>query len=39
MRLRRGEHARLHGDRWAVTVATAQRWVQVSVTECRWWSW
>ena len=39
MRLRRGEHARLHTGRWAVTVAAAPRWVQVRVTGRRWWLW
>jgi hypothetical protein len=39
MRLRRGEHARLHTDHWVVTVAAAQRWVQIRVTGCGRWSW
>ena len=36
MRLRRGEHARLHGDRWAVTVAAAKRWVHGVAGRGRW---
>jgi hypothetical protein len=39
MRLRRGGHAHLHTDSRAVTVATAQRWVQVQVIGPRWWLW
>lgn len=39
MRLRRGEHARLHPGHRAVTGAAAQRWVQARVTGRRWWSW
>jgi hypothetical protein len=39
MRLRRSKHARLHTGHWVVTVAAAQRWVQVRVTGRRWWLW
>jgi hypothetical protein len=39
MRLRRGEHARLHTGQWTVTVGETKRWGQVRVTERGRWSW
>ena len=39
MRLRRGEHARFHADRWALTLGGASPRRQAMVTG-RWrWSW
>jgi len=39
MSVRRGEHARLHGNRLAVTVGSASPRLQAMVTGRRWWSW
>ena len=38
MRLRRGEHARLHAGRWALTLGGASQRLQTMVTGHRQWS-
>jgi hypothetical protein len=39
MRLRRGEHARLHTGRWAVIVTGTRLWLRTAVTGRGRWSW